>query len=72
MFAARALAALVLTAATVTPVACAPSAHVPTPPSASDRAAAGASGGDRASGHPGTQVRPTPDRAEGRMPTAVQ
>ncbi|MFF3727905.1 hypothetical protein ACFYYM_36715 [Streptomyces erythrochromogenes] len=42
MFAARALAAIVLTAGTVTPVACAPSAHVAPPPSAS------ASGGNRA------------------------
>ncbi|MFE5680926.1 hypothetical protein ACFQ7B_39455 [Streptomyces erythrochromogenes] len=42
MFAARALAAIVLTAGTVTPVACAPSAHVAPPPSAST------SGGNRA------------------------
>ncbi|MFI8448837.1 hypothetical protein [Streptomyces erythrochromogenes] len=47
MFAARALAAIVLTAGTVTPIACAPSAHVATPPATANRVAvAGASAGN--------------------------
>ncbi|WP_405419847.1 hypothetical protein [Streptomyces erythrochromogenes] len=47
MFAARALAAIVLTAGTVTPIACAPSAHVATPPATANRVAvAGTSAGN--------------------------
>lgn len=50
MFAARALVAVVLTAATVTPMASASSARVATPPAASHRVAAPVPGGHAAAG----------------------
>ncbi|MFJ9944216.1 lysozyme family protein [Streptomyces erythrochromogenes] len=72
MFAARALAAIVLTAGTVTPIACAPSAHVATPPSVANRVAvAGASGGNRSiATHNGFGggLRFTPSRPEDLRP----
>ncbi|MEV7174134.1 hypothetical protein AB0O18_31110 [Streptomyces sp. NPDC093224] len=56
MFAARALVAVVLTAATVTPMASASSAREATPPAASHRVAAPAPGGQGVVGLHGGQA----------------